>query len=309
MNHYPACAKATGRKCECRYCCGSLHGWTDAVRLARESDDVKREEFREKAESKWRAAFAGRTRARPSFPKKGAAIDLCRADIIDWLARERTATESNRRGGHTAVDVKDDRTTDPAHDVLRRPDAESISNDTAEFPTGFAATDPVVDQIATAGNEFIKGALDDIAREFDGRIPDNVKIALADHFWCDLLAQIAHVLHEGFKHLDSVPDRITDLVMMSRKEARWREIEKRLVRIAARSVWGKVEPFGTVIRRVALPVIRLLAVLICKAPERHQAVVEYCVDPLGKQLLSETKKRLTAVLFDWLPRLRGSSKQ
>ena len=95
--------------------------------------------------------------------------------------------------------------------------------------------------------------------------------------------------------------------MKSRKETRWRHVEEKVLRIAARSMWSKIRLlafFGVLSRKVALPVVRVLAVLSCKAPERHRAGVEYCIAPLGKQFLSETKSRLKAVLLEWLPQLR-----
>jgi hypothetical protein len=60
-----------------------------------------------------------------------------------------------------------------------------------------------------------------------------VKIALTDHFWCDLLAQLAHVMNEGLKLTDDAGDRIADLVLKSRKDGKWRPLEEKVVRLAA----------------------------------------------------------------------------
>jgi hypothetical protein len=98
--------------------------------------------------------------------------------------------------------------------------------------------------------------------------------------------------------------------MTSREQSRWRHLEAAVVRAAARSVWSKVKfvtSFGLLNRTIVLPVIRLLAVLMCKAPERHRAVVEYCVDPLGKGLFARIKEQLVEVLSDWLPRTSGTT--
>jgi len=159
---------------------------------------------------------------------------------------------------------------------------------------------------STVGKDLVGRVLEDIAREYDGVIPKDVKVALAHHFWCDFLAQLAHVIDEGLKLLDSVPDRVCDLVLKSRRGGKWPPITEKVVRIAAKSMWRRVRLltfFGFLELRTILPVVRVLAVLMCKAPERHRAVVEYCMDPLGKQLLAETKERLLAALRDWLPRM------
>ena len=169
---------------------------------------------------------------------------------------------------------------------------------------------PLVNNLEKIADQIVDGALRDIADEFGGTIPNRVKVALADHFWCDLLAQLAHAIDMGLKQINSVPDRIADWVMKSREQSRWRYLEDRVVRTAARSLWGKLKYVtfcGMLNRATVLPLTRMLAILICKAPERHQAVVEYCVDPLGKRLFAMIKEQLVKVLADWLPQMRGSS--
>jgi hypothetical protein len=52
----------------------------------------------------------------------------------------------------------------------------------------------------------------------------------------------------------------------------------------------------------SLRAIRMLAVMICPAPERHEAVVKHCMNPLiGQHVSSVTKQRLEAALpEEWL---------
>jgi hypothetical protein len=144
-------------------------------------------------------------------------------------------------------------------------------------------------------------------------IPDEVRLALADHFWCDLLAQVAHAVDRGLQAVSDIPDRIADLILRSRTAGKWRPIAEKVIRLACRSVWRQIQltAFFTVLgpSRQVLLAIRLLAVLICKAPERHRAVVEYCLDPLTNQLREETRHRLVGVLAGWLPKLGGPSGQ
>lgn len=241
--------------------------------------------------------------------KKSAGIDLCRADVVDWLARQRSVAEFALPGEGDVLGLDDDYWTSTANDKLWQLDLAATRNSDLSEKLRSRVGHTVVDQLETVANELLSGAVEDIKRELGDPIPDRVKVALADHVWCSLLAELAHVLDEGLKLLDSVPDRVVDLVMRSRKETRWRHIEQRVLRIAARSIWNKIRLltfFGLLNRKIALPVVRMLAVLSCKAPERHKAVVEYCIDPLGKQLLTETKSRLKNVLSDWLPRLTAS---
>lgn len=244
---------------------------------------------------------------------KIAGVDSGRADLIDWLARDRALDEAQRQ--HELSGLDQDLPAASTDDPIWSPEPESTDANSSrqwrEARDALPLGDALVDQVEQAGRDLVGKVLDDIAREYEGgRIPEDVKVALAHHFWCDLLAQLAHVIDEGLKLLDSVPDRVCDLVLRSRRDKNWPPITEKLVRVAAKSVWRRVRLltfFGLLRLRTILPVVRVLAVLMCKAPERHRAVVEYCMDPLGKQLLAETKKRLLAVLRDWLPRMsRGS---
>lgn len=293
MGHYPACEKATSRRCVCQKCCGSLHGWVDAIDLTKRGNSSRRIAFRRKAERDWKAAFAGRTRTKPSFRKKSAGIDLCQAEIIDRLALRDSAVPGA------------DLPADSAADELWKPDLELVRDmDTSECGAGF------VDKVEMLANRVVSGVLQDIEQECGGTIPISVRVALADHFWCDLLAQLAHAIDGGLKHLESVPDRIADWVMKSREQSRWRHLEDRVVRTAARSLWKRVRLVtfsGLLNRAVVLPVVRVLAILICKAPERHEAVVRYCVDPLEKDLFAKIRDKLVAVLSEWLPRMGGAA--
>jgi hypothetical protein len=273
----------------------------------RQRDAKERNAFRRNAAAAWKVAFARKTAKKPNLDKKAAGIDLGRAQIIDFLAadnkRRRTAVSQEQAIEH----LRDPLPASSADAALWQPDRESLGDPTPtrRSPTG----SPVVDEVEALAEHVVCRALDDIRAELGGQIPDKVKVALADHFWCDLLAQLAHAIDEGLKHIESVPDRLTDWVMKSREQSRWQHLEARVVRAAARSVWSKlrfVTFSGMLNRSLVLPVIRLLAVLMCKSPERHKAVVEHCVDPLGKGVLAKVKEKLVEVLGDWLPKMSRS---
>jgi hypothetical protein len=156
------------------------------------------------------------------------------------------------------------------------------------------------------GNSLVEEVLKDIEAAYEKPVPPAVKVALADHFWCDLLAQLAHVIDDGMKFFGSVPERVTDLILKSRAESGRLRLERFVVKVAVNSVWKCVKGltlFGRV--RKLLLVIRILSVLLCKAPERHRAVVEYCLDPLKNKLTLEAKQRLVRVLREWLPEIEN----
>lgn len=142
-------------------------------------------------------------------------------------------------------------------------------------------------------------------------MPQATKVALADHFWCDVLAQLAHAIDEGVKFLDDIPDRVTRLIMKSREEHNRLPLEEIVVKTAVESGWRLLQhmsTFGVLLGfKKLLPVVRVLAVLIGKAPERHEAVVTYCVDPLAKSLTDKVKKRLVKTVGDWVPHLMAQA--
>ncbi|GLY71249.1 hypothetical protein Atai01_78680 [Amycolatopsis taiwanensis] len=282
-------------------CWGTQHGWKDAVKLAKQPDPTGRDQLRSDVDDAWRSAFVGkrnanqRTSSKISYPKKIAGIDSGLADLIDWLARDYAA------GKHS---VSQRTTRHPGQETTHTPpDGGSNLAPQGHRPSPEEA---IVVRVEKLGSVLAEEVLKDIERAYQRPVPQTVKVALADHFWCDLLAQLAHVIDDGIKLFDKVPDRAAELIMKSRAKDGRIPVEKMVVRIAVKSVWGHIQnltPFGWVaqVRRFVL-VVRILAVLICKAPERHQAVVTYCLDPLGDQLTSETKKRLVKVLREWLPR-------
>ncbi|WIX79152.1 hypothetical protein QRX50_48875 [Amycolatopsis carbonis] len=345
MKHYASCERARSRTCQCQMCCGTEHGWTGSIELAKASDPRARQELRGAADKAWHASTADKSRPsqRATYPQKAAAIDSTVAEIIDFLAQEyaekppRTHRAAElvsdnssdiRTAGNTVIDNNHPELSRQIHSEPHQaetrqaegwggpPEATAgrrgqgagddsgtgeISRSSSEYGT--------VEKIEQLGNALTDVALKDIERAHQGPVPESTKVALADHFWCDLLAQIAHVIDEGLTLFDNLPDRATALILASREEDRRLPLEEFVVKVAVKSVWTLIKsltPLGWINGfRKALPIIRILAVLICKSPERHEAVVRYCVDPLTTLLTNEVKKRLVKTLSDWLPRLVG----
>jgi hypothetical protein len=315
-------------------CWGTKHAWTGAVRLAREPDPSGRKQLREAADKSWRAATVGKKPSnRISYPKKTAGIDAVVADLVDWLAED----YQKRDRSSSATGVGDDGRTDgsgsPTVETLplttdAAPETVDDPGSLSPRPGTTATTGPppgssgderppqpprrssVVEEIEQFSTALTKNALEEIERVHHGPVPQATKVALADHFWCDLLAQIAHVIDVGINLIDDIPDRITKLILTSREEQGRLKLEEFVIKAAVKSVWKSLQHltfFGWLTQfRKLLPMVRILAILICKAPERHREVVEYCVDPLANQVSAETKARLLKVLREWLPEMAAA---
>ncbi|WP_336158155.1 hypothetical protein [Amycolatopsis sp. VC5-11] len=291
--------------------------------------------MRDSADERWRAAWVGHRpkNRRISYPKKSAAISSTVADIVDWLAADyenhQHSADSRSTSGRKAVEYVETAVPDSSAgqpepsgqspsqasepgDAADRPPAAAESGDVAAGPDEPPILS-MVDQVERLGEALTNVVLCDIERAHHGPIPDTTRVALADHFWCDLLAQLAHVLSEGLTTVEKltgkVPELVTRLVLESRRESDRLPLEEFVVRTAVNSIWKHLKvlmPFGwLVLVKRMVPIIRILAVLMCKSPERHEAVVRYCVDPLTGQLRDETKRRLRKVLDDWLPGLEA----
>jgi hypothetical protein len=305
---------------------GAKHAWTGAVALAKDPDPAGRVKLKDDADNAWRAAWTGHRTAtrRVSYPKKSAAVDAAVADLVAWLARdyragtEQSATSPGIRHEHrgNSPKVPDQRTTGPQEPYIspehgvdgppgarRHPEDQEDQKDPPELHT-------VVEQIEQFGDALTDKVALAVERAHHGPIPDATKVAMADHFWCDLLAHVAHAIDEGTKRISDLPDRVSELIIASRTEDERLPLEEFVVRTAVKATWSFLKNLtflGSLdqVKRL-LPMLRILGVLICKAPERHEAVMRYCVDPLTGQFLEETKKRLVKVLRSWLPLLGRS---
>ena len=146
--------------------------------------------------------------------------------------------------------------------------------------------------------------IDDIEKNIGRPLEVEERRAMADHLWCEVLAQLAHAVDEGLKLVGKVPDRIADAVIYARRNADRSSLGSAIVKAAVKSVCKHASRlwFAGLFAKgeTAVVVFRVLAVLMCKAPDDHRAVVEYCIQPLGDKLESVTKEWLADAFQDWL---------
>lgn len=149
----------------------------------------------------------------------------------------------------------------------------------------------------------VVGELD---KAFRVKEPDFRK-KLTNHFWCDLLIAFADGMKKCFGVLDRVPDYVADVIMSTRESEERSTIRDAIVRLAVRTAWA---PVRVMLHTAGLEELqrtcRILAVLICPAPEDHAAVRNGALLPLVKEgLLEVSRERLEQVFpVDWVRRLR-----
>lgn len=155
----------------------------------------------------------------------------------------------------------------------------------------------------------LRFSLKEVERACPDLMSSTVRQEMANHFWCEILAQLAFEINNGLSVVDSVPGRVADAVLRNRNSSKESVLKERVVRAAVEAVWKRIQrysAFGVLAKGRALVLaIRILAIFVCKQPERHEAVVRHCIDPLGKELLMKVKERLTEVLHEWVPGIQG----
>ncbi len=122
--------------------------------------------------------------------------------------------------------------------------------------------------------------------------------AVAGHFWCDLLAEIANVLDRGADLLGRVPDEVGAAVLEHGDAAEWGRVRTMLAEAALRLLWRSAHLLlGTDLPSAVLH-LRVFAVLICPDPGGHSRVADSCLRPLARDTVRD---HLTAGIDpEWL---------
>jgi hypothetical protein len=130
--------------------------------------------------------------------------------------------------------------------------------------------------------------------------------AATDHVVCDFLAAAARAMQELQDQFDHAVAFMVSAVLAPRRRVHRPVIREPLARVAAQAAVNALSKLSA-IRQFddLLRATRILAVMMCPAPERHKAVVLYCLIPLEKDILSDATKQ---ALMDSLPRGWTNSK-
>ncbi|GAA3443365.1 hypothetical protein Pve01_28440 [Planomonospora venezuelensis] len=107
--------------------------------------------------------------------------------------------------------------------------------------------------------------------------------------------------------MDRIPEYVTMAITQSRKAERRGVLLEGLVALAVRTAW---EPVKSMLHTTGIEELqrtcRILAVLICPAPENHKAVQDGALLPLAKEGMLETSRERLEQVFpaEWVRRLR-----
>lgn len=164
-----------------------------------------------------------------------------------------------------------------------------------------------IKRIQTVGDILVDSVAPSLDKEFGGSKPQKARKQDNDHLWCDLLVAMADAIKRFSEATDRIPEYVTSVIMQSREADGPKPFLEGLVRLTVRAAW---EPIKRLIDSTGIPelqrVCRILAVLICPAPEKHKAVQDGALLPLAREgLLATSKERLEQVFpADWVRRLQ-----
>jgi hypothetical protein len=195
---------------------------------------------------------------------------------------------------------------------------DSAVADLVDWLAGEPDCTAVIRDIATS---FADDVLDRVNSLLDAERTTTAKIA--SHFWCELVAALAGQVAEILELLkDGVIRTVQDLASLVETSilrvlatalhtppsrgtpAGTRRATKAVYEIALRVLATKIAELILAKPQLVLRALRILGVFICPAPEYHPAVLEYCLEPLLKEILvdkatgvlqAETIRRLRLV--------------
>jgi DNA-binding transcriptional ArsR family regulator len=166
------------------------------------------------------------------------------------------------------------------------------------------AVDQLIEQL---GDNIARDILDALDKFLGTRDQRKIKTELAaGHLFCSLLAALAQAMQEfgdDFnKVVSEVASKITSYIIGRKRIKHASFMTKIIAEAAAKSISRVMQHLTPVqnFNHVKLAV-RVLAVIACPEPEKHEEVVRYCLKPLGEPIIgAEIQKRLKETMPDWM---------
>lgn len=260
MPHTASCGNATTRECRCGGCAGSRHGWIGARSLAEPTMAGARADKHRDAERAWKDANKPQAKRGPTLKRSGAAVDVAKADIIDWLAASLVDSPSSL----------------------------------AELVEGLGVI------VSTDVFDAFCGAL-------GAKNSNKARVEYAKkHFFCALLAELACSMQEFKNDLDWAIKKVATSIInysIAKKNIRFSAF------VADATSQATVDGINKLIDNMPVArnfndlqrAVRVLAVMTCPAPEKHEAVIRCCLKPLGEPIVGQLAQEwLKAAMPDWM---------
>ena len=161
-----------------------------------------------------------------------------------------------------------------------------------------------IEHIRKIGKALAEDAAEKLDKQLDPANRENERRALTNHFWCDLLVAIVRIM-AGFRKLtERVIEDAASIVLDTQKRKKHSPVSRIMTRVAVQIA---LKPIRSLIPSSALQATRMLAILICPAPEDHLAVADHCIEPLTKtgEISAATRERLSEIFPHWPLEIQG----
>jgi hypothetical protein len=266
MAHTASCGRATTPTCRCGGCAGSRHGWPGALMLAQPVMSEARTASRRVVEQAW--ADASKPRFKVTF---------------------RFRLRPLRKQAKAAVDCAKD-------------DIENWLADTSLDPP--AATAELVSAI---GDVAATDILDALCAALGPANSNKNRAELAKkHFFCQLLAEVACSMQNVRDEIDRAVKRIAAALVVYYIGGRRIETPPFVAEAAADAAAKGVDKVMATVPAVrefddVIRAVRILALMTCPAPDRHEAVIRCALKPLGQPIVSDlVQDRLKTAMPAWM---------
>jgi hypothetical protein len=264
MAHTASCGKARTPTCRCGGCAGSRHGWPGAVMLAQPAMAAARAANHRAAELAW--------------------ADACKSRFKSAL-RLRPV----RKQARAAVDgAKDDIENWLAASLLDPPSA------TAEL-------------VSAVGDVVATDILDALCRALGPANTNKNRAELAGkHLFCQLLAEVACSMQSVRDEIDRAVKQIAAGLLTYYVGGRKVEIPPSVTNVVADAAAKGIDKVIATVPAARhfddlLRAVRILALMTCPAPDKHEAVIRCALKPLGEPVVSDlVQERLKTAMPAWM---------
>lgn len=327
-NHNGSCAHATGHHCACSGCGGSLHGWDGWLTLvtAEPARETRAEAFEEEARRREGKRKPAELTPLTRMSLKALVTDLTRLDLARWLSKQRRGMTAGAPlapsngptgpGGSQEASPDDSQDAPPGSDRTVTTTPQTEDGGDAGIKSGAGSKPDATQQIEVLAQCMAKATWSDIAAEIAASTPNaaTVRSQLANHFWCDLFVGFARAVENFQQGVQEIPDSAKELIKQSvrgsSKQSARSAVSDRIINFAVDRAWTafRTATFGAspllalLTGDELLRSLRILAVFICPAPERHTEVRIHALKPLAgdarQYLAEETKTRLAGSFAD-----------
>ena len=221
-----------------------------------------------------------------------------------------SARAANHRSAERAwTDATKPRTSPRPTQKRARAAVDGAKDDIEDWLAAALIDPPVVTRqlVSDVGDVVATDVFDALCEALGSKNSNKIRAELAEkHLFCTLLAEIACSMQKVQGEIDRATKQISAALLsyyVGRKNIEISPFVANVMTDAAAKGIGKVIAAAPAARSFhdLQRAVRILALMTCPAPEKHEAVVRCALKPLGQPIVSElVQERLKTAMPDWM---------